>query len=250
MMIMDLKNLMNIAIDASKEASNILVKNKNLDELDNSSHIKDIKLASDVNSEKILKKFIEQKSKYPILGEELGKSQKNLGEIFWVLDPLDGTFNYSRNIPISCISVALVKNFEPILGVIYDFNNDELYTGSTIQKAMLNDKNINVSDINEINQSVLLTGFPVNSDFSEENIKNKINDYRKYKKIRMIGSAAISCAYIASGKAEVYKEEATNLWDVAAGVIIIRSAGGKAEITNSTDEFSLDIVASNKNIQL
>ena len=250
MSIMDLKNLMNIAINASKEASNILVKNKNLDELDNSFNIKDVKLASDVNSEKILKKFIESKSKFPILGEELGKSHDDLGEIFWVLDPLDGTFNYSRNIPISCISIALVKNYEPILGVIYDFNNNDLYTGSITQKAMLNDKNINVSDIDKINQSVLLTGFPVKSDFSDQSLKNKIDDYQKYKKIRMIGSAAISCVYVASGRAEVYKEEDTNLWDIAAGVIIIRSAGGKADIKNLKDDFSLDIIASNKNLKI
>ena len=87
---------------------------------------KDIKLKADIESENLIKRVISSESKYPILAEERGKSSEDLGEIFWVIDRLDGTANYSRDIPICCVSIGLVKQMKPLLGVIYDFNNNQM----------------------------------------------------------------------------------------------------------------------------
>ena len=87
---------------------------------------RDIKLQIDVDAEKIIKDHLIAKSSFPILAEESGASNE-LNELYWAVDPLDGTSNFLRNIPISCVSIALMKDIDPILGVIFDFNNDDLY---------------------------------------------------------------------------------------------------------------------------
>ena len=89
---------------------------------------RDIKLQIDTDTEQIIKKSIGSQNAFAILGEETGLSA-DLGEFYWVVDPLDGTSNFLRNIPISCVSIALMQNLTPILGVIYDFNHDDLYYG-------------------------------------------------------------------------------------------------------------------------
>ena len=150
-------------------------------------------------------------------------------DIFWVIDPLDGTANYNRGIPISAVSIALVEK-NPVLGVIYDFNSDEMYEGSISSKALMNDKPIFVSDIKDKYRGTLVTGLPVAMDY-DKNMQTLIENFQAWKKVRMIGSAAIASVYVASGKAELYSESGTNLWDVAAGVAICRAAGGSAIIT-------------------
>jgi myo-inositol-1(or 4)-monophosphatase len=206
---------------------------------------RDIKLKADLESEKLIIEYISSKSDYPILGEETGKSTHDLEDIFWVVDPLDGTANYNRGIPICAVSIALVENNNPVIGVIYDFNADELYEGSVSSKAMMNDKPIFVSDIKDKSRGTLVTGLPVAMNYDEKNMQTLINNFQAWKKVRMIGSAAIASIYVASGKAELYTESGTNLWDVAAGVVICRAAGGNAVISNLSNDFSLDIKISN-----
>ena len=123
-----LKNL-EIAKKAAHEAGNILVNLKAELNKENISSGKDIKLKADIEAEKLIKEYLLSKSDIPILGEETGASISNLGKTFWVVDPLDGTANYSRNIPICCVSISLISNLEPVIGVIYDFNNDDIYEG-------------------------------------------------------------------------------------------------------------------------
>ena len=103
-----------------------------------SSNSKDIKLKADTESEELIKEIITSQSAYPILSEESGKSSENLGDIFWVVDPLDGTANYNRDIPFCCVSIGLVNNMKPVLGAIYDFNNDQMYFGDTINNLSKN----------------------------------------------------------------------------------------------------------------
>ena len=105
---------------------------------------RDLKLQLDIDTENIIKDFIQSHSDYSILGEETGTSD-TLKDFYWVIDPLDGTSNFLRGIPISCVSIALMQNLEPILGVIYDFNHDDLYYGHKKSKAYLNDLEIRVS---------------------------------------------------------------------------------------------------------
>ena len=116
-----LKNL-EIAKKAAHEAGNILVNLKAELNKENISSGKDIKLKADIEAEKLIKEYLLSKSDIPILGEETGASVSNLGKTFWVVDPLDGTANYSRSIPICCVSIALISNLEPVIGVIYDLS--------------------------------------------------------------------------------------------------------------------------------
>lgn len=239
-----INDLTQIAINASIKAGNLLTKKTKKPKNIHSSIGRDIKLEVDFESEKLITEYLIKNSIFPVLGEELGANKK-LGNTFWVVDPLDGTANFYRNIPISCISIALVTDLDPIIGVIYDFNNKDLYVGSIKSSAQLNGKNIRVSNIKDKSQSILISGLPVNTDYSNKSMKKFIEDLKNWKKVRMLGSAAIAAAYVASGRADAYKESRTNLWDVAAGVAIVRAAGGKATIKDINKDYSLDISISN-----
>ena len=240
----------NIAIKAATEAGKYLNKNKNeLNKLSLSDK-RDTKLKADVSSENLIKEIINADSNYHILAEESGKSSENLGETFWVIDPLDGTANYNRDIPICCISIGMVTNLKPVFGIIYDFNNDELYVGDCINKiATLNNETINVSDISYKDEGILVTGLPFNTDYSDSSLQKLISDMQMWKKTRMIGSAAMASCYIASGKAEMYKEKGIYLWDIIAGAAIVESAGGSAEIFNVRENYQVDVVFSNAKIK-
>ena len=211
---------------------------------------KDIKLKADIESENLIKRIISLESKYPILAEESGKSSEDLGEIFWVIDPLDGTANYSRDIPICCVSIGLVKEMKPLLGVIYDFNNNQMYSGDiSANTANMNNIPINVSQKSHKKESVLITGLPYKTDYSNISLDNMIQDMQQWQKIRMIGSAAMAACYIASGKAERYQENGIFLWDIIAGAAIVESAGGSAEIFNQRDNFQVDVIFSNSKVK-
>ena len=237
-----------IAKTAAKKAGLFLIDNKEILNTSIFSSNTDVKLKADVESEKIIKDFIVANSSYPILAEESGKSVKNLGSTFWVIDPLDGTANYSKNFPICCVSIALIHNLKPVLGVIYDFNNQDLYEGSKSTNACLNSKEICVSSVNEKSKGLLLTGLPNSTDFSDSSLIRYVRDFQNWRKVRMIGSAAMASAFVASGRADVYKENGTFLWDVAAGAAILTAAGGHASITNQKENFQIDVFFSNSKI--
>ena len=240
---------LDLAKKAAKESGKLLLENRK--ELNKSlkSYKKDTKLIADLKAENLIKEII-KKSKYPILAEESGKSVEELGDTFWVIDPLDGTANYNRGIPMCCVSIGLVKNMKPLLGVIYDFNNDDIYVGNSHTKiSTLNNDEIFVSDYKKKSDGVLATGLPVSSDYSDKSLKKIIDDMQSWKKIRMIGSAAMASCYVASGKAEMYKEKGVYLWDILAGAAIVESAGGIADIFNVRDNFQVDVVFSNSHIK-
>ena len=244
----DLETELKVAKSAALAAGEILKTKKSDLNVETFSSERDIKLEADVVAETLIKEIIEDESNIPILAEESGKSSENLGDIFWVIDPLDGTANYSRNIPICCVSIALIKNLIPVIGVIYDFNNNDLYIGSSEQEAMLNDKKIIVSQTLKHQDGILVTGLPNATDYSDEAMLEMVKDFQGWRKVRMIGSAAMASAYVASGKADVYKELGTYLWDVAAGAAIVNAAGGTANILNQKDNFQVDVFFSNSKI--
>ena len=246
----DFSSELKIAIKAAMVAGKHLSENK--DELNklSLSDKRDTKLQADVSSENLIKQVISDDSNYEILAEESGKSSENLGETFWVIDPLDGTANYNRNIPICCVSIGMVANLKPVFGVIYDFNNDELYVGDCINKTTtLNGNTINVSDICNKDEGIVVTGLPLSTDYSDSSLQNLISDMQVWKKTRMIGSAAMASCYIASGKAEMYKEKGIYLWDIIAGAAIVESAGGSAEILNIRENYQVDVIFSNAKIK-
>ena len=249
---MELQNLSNeilLAKKAAKESGDLLINNKSEYNLRLNSNSKDTKLKADIESEGVIKSIITENSSFPILAEESGKSNDDLGHTFWVIDPLDGTANYNRNIPICCISIGLIKDMKPILGVIYDFNNEDMYVGDIYsKKSVMNDQIIKTSNISNKEEGILITGLPHDSDYSEQALSNMIDDMQKWQKIRMMGSAAMAACYVASGKVEQYQEKGIYLWDIVAGAAIVESSGGTAKILNQKDNFQVDVVFSNSNI--
>ena len=233
---------------AALAAGQILIEQKNNLNKSIFSSYTDIKLEADIVAEKLIKEILTDETSFPILAEESGQSSDQLSDIFWVVDPLDGTANYSRNIPICCVSIALIKNMKPVLGVIYDFSNNDLYEGSVNTTAMQNGLEIKVSDISNQGEGILITGLPNKTDYSDDALIKMVKDFQNWRKVRMIGSAAIGSIYIASGKADVYKESRTYLWDVAAGAAIVQAAGGTASISNQNKDFQVDVYFSNSKI--
>ena len=248
MELLNLNREVQTAKDAAKVAGNLLINDKkNLNKSIFSSDT-DIKLKADIEAENLIKSFLLKESSFPILAEESVKPEDILEETFWIVDPLDGTANYARDIPLCCVSIALMHKMKPVIGVVYDFNNDDLYEGSIEQEAKLNGSVINVSNIDTPKEAILVTGLPNNTDYSDSALLKMVRDFQEWRKVRMIGSAAIASCYVASAKVDVYKEFGTYLWDVAAGAAIVNAAGGKAEITNFKDNHQVDIYFSNSKI--
>ena len=164
---------------------------------------------------------------YAILGEESG-AQPASGRFTWVIDPLDGTSNYLHGFPHWCVSIALVENGEPIHGVIFDPLRNELFTASRGSGAVLNDKRIRVSERKDLAGAMLITGFPprerARAGAQLECVRELLRDAED---IRRTGSAALDLAYVACGRADGYFEAGVKPWDIAAGVLLVREAGGR-----------------------
>lgn len=216
---------LNIACQAVKLAGETICNIKRSAILN--SNGRDVKHLADTESEKIIIHALKAlNSNYPIIAEETGE----FGDIDgnspkWIIDPLDGTVNFSRNIDYCCVSIALWDR-NPILGVLYDFNREELFSGVVGQGAWLNEQSLQTSDIELPEQAILATGFPVNRDFTSTTLQEFLSQIKKFKKIRLLGSAALSLAYVASGRIDCYAEDDIMLWDVAAGIAIVKAAGG------------------------
>ena len=245
---LDLDFCLQIAKSASVLAGEYLKKQqtKNLKILLNKE--RDLKLQIDIDAEEIIKEHIAKKSSLPILAEESGVSGE-LDDFFWVIDPLDGTANFLRNIPISCVSIFLMKGLTPVLGAIFDFNNSDLYYAHKESKAYINDKELSVSSLSLKRESTLVTGIPAKDDYSDDEFRSMISDFQSWKKIRMIGSAAMASVYVASGKADDYKENGIFLWDISAGAAIMEAAGGRVSISNLQPDFRVDAHFTNKNLK-
>ena len=243
----ELDTWLEIAKSAALDGGNYLLANQGEDLEVLLNEGRDIKLQLDTDTENLIKKTLRSKSSFSILGEETGLSG-DLGEFYWVIDPLDGTSNFFRGIPISCVSIALMQNLNPILGVIYDFNHDDLYFGHQESRAFLNQREIRVSNYSSKNESTLVTGIPAKQHYSDDEFKNMIDDFQNWKKIRMIGSAAMASIYVAAGKAESYKENGIFLWDIAAGAAIVNAAGGVASITNIQADYRVDAIFTNQSL--
>ena len=234
-----LSDLLEIAKQAAQISGNFLKNEFHLDQEASLNKGRDIKLKIDIESEKLILDFINQNSKLPILSEESGASN-DLGDTYWIVDPLDGSSNYFRKIDICAVSIALMHQGEPLLGVINDFMNEHLYFASKNGGAFCNDISIRVSDIKDAAEGTIMTGIPAKSLYLDDEFKLMIKLFQKWKKVRMIGSAAIANLYVAKGKADCYEEKGTFIWDVAAGAVIVREAGGFASLSEFNSDFRVD----------
>ncbi|HEX5170517.1 MAG TPA: inositol monophosphatase family protein [Cyclobacteriaceae bacterium] len=149
-------------------------------------------------------------------------------EYNWIIDPLDGTTNFLHGLPLFAISVGLAKKEDVILGVVHEMSRDECFHAIHEGPAFCNDKIIKTSSVSTMRECLLATGFPYyHSDKKDEYLEIIKEFLYKTHGIRRLGSAAIDLAYVASGRMEGYFEYNLNPWDVAAGVCILRQAGGK-----------------------
>ncbi|MDR2980687.1 MAG: inositol monophosphatase [Puniceicoccales bacterium] len=191
----------------------------------------DVKLQADEDSEKLIRRMLAETG-LPIIGEELGGDPGLFegNQLYWVVDPLDGTYNYLRNQPATCVSIGLMRGSEPVSGVIHDFCGDRVYAGVVGTGVTINGVSLQPSWADSLDQACLMTGFPAATDKSPEALAQFVEQVRRFKKIRMIGSAALAVAYVGTGQADVYYETATNLWDIAAGMAIVRAAGGVIDL--------------------
>lgn len=203
----------------------------------------DVKIRADREMDAELVKTISGHSEFSILTEETGFKKGKNEDFCWIVDPLDGSLNYSRGWPLCCVSIALWKDKEPRLGVIYDFNRDEMFTAIKDKGAWLNGWPITVSRTEEKGKAILCTGFPAALDL--RTLPEFIENVRKYKKVRLLGTAALSLAYVACGRADGYHEKGIRLWDVAAGVLLVEAAGGKVLMNSSSDQDSYEVKATN-----
>lgn len=166
----------------------------------------------------------------------------------WVIDPLDGTTNFTHGLPDYCVSVALMEQNEVVVGVVYEPNRDECFYAYKGGGAFLNGKPIQVSEAPELKDSLIATGFPYyNFDLMQQYLQVMGNFMMKSHGLRRIGSAAMDLVYVAAGRFEGFFEYNLKPWDVAAGVLIVQEAGGR--VTRFADEgdyvFTGEIVASN-----
>ena len=221
---MELIKLKDAAINASKKAGFYLNSQKNLKKEILSEIGRDIKLEIDQNTEKLIRKELKNTG-IEVLGEEFGGVKSE--SVQWVIDPLDGTANYFRGLDQCCVSIALLDGVEALIGIIYNFNTNEMYSAVKGHGAFLNDLPIKVSDITKKNNASLTTGFPASE--SLESSMEFLEGLKEWKKIRMFGSAALSCAYVASGKCDFYAEKGIYLWDFAAGICLVQEAGGNVK---------------------
>lgn len=210
---------------------------------------REMKAEVDTFIERELLRFL-SKYNFPILSEESGliNSDALSGNQF-IIDPLDGTFNFVRGLGICSISLALWNDFIPIFGIVYSLLDRKMYWGGKLFGAFYDGSPISVSDISDLEDACVCSGFPVRFDLNDESKMLRLfNKLKKFKKVRMLGSASISIANVAKGSADCYFEEQIMLWDVAAALAILEGAGGSFQILELSKDWKCSVYASNKNL--
>lgn len=206
---------------------------------------RDIKLNVDVQTENLIVDILS--GDIPILCEESGWVGAR-AETYWIVDGLDGTVNYSREIPLSCVSIALIVNGIPNIGVIYDHWNKEVFVGILGLGSSLNGHSIKVNDNTDVSKGLLLTALSTKADFSVSSVVDFVQELEQWRKVRMLGTAALSMAYVAAGRADSCQIKDIMFWDVAAGIAIVKAAGGRV-VTKFSESNILDVRADNGVLQ-
>ena len=206
----------------------------------------DIKLELDVQSQELITGMVlEQFPDHAIYGEE-GIAGNQSSPFHWIIDPIDGTVNFFYGIPHFCISIALREGATLILGVIYDPIRDELWQVRKGEPALLNGKLCAVSTRATIPEAILSVGFSKTKTTIDSGLPLFQDMVYRARKCRLMGSAALDMAYVASGRLDAYIEQSVSLWDIAAGILLVESAGGSVKLEtrpDHPDKFS--VVATN-----
>lgn len=250
-LMVDLKHALDIAVQAAKSGGAIIQSYwGKIDKIDMKTSESDLVTIADKESEfsicQILKAHFPE---HAILAEESGMhSPDRQQDYLWVLDPLDGTTNFTHQFPFVAVSLGLLHQGEPVLGVIYNPITQELFYAVKGFGATLNGKNIKVSKIDSLEKSLLATGFPYNRrETSNNNYKEFSHLTQLTQGVRRVGAASLDLAYVAQGKLDGYWELGLKPWDMVAGIIIVREAGGMvtAYDGSSVDIYSGRVLATN-----
>ncbi len=229
---------LNIMIKACEKASKILI--RDFGELENLQVLKkgpkDFVTNSDRTVEKILiDELIKYKKKYSILTEETGYIENEDTENIWIIDPIDGTNNFLHGVPHFCISIAFQSKDEILTGLVFDPIKNEIFYAEKNQGAFFNNHRIRVSKKKDLEECLFATNY-------RGLIKTKLNS-------RITGSAALDLAYVGAGRFDGYFQDNLNIWDVAAGILIIKEAGGVLNDINLAQRTNLKLLASSNNIR-
>ena len=226
---------LNIMIKAAEKASKILIRDfGELEKLQVSSKgPSDFVTNSDRKVEKILiEELTKSRKKFSILSEEIGEVKNSDIDNYWIIDPIDGTSNFLHGVPHFAISIALKSNKEIVSGLIFDPIKNEMFYAEKNNGAYFNNQRIRVSKKKNLDECLFATG-------GKNEISNNLN-------VRKTGSAALDMAYVGAGRYDGYFQKNLNIWDVAAGIIIVNEAGGKInDIDYSSNEVIKILAGSN-----
>ena len=234
---------LNIMIKASEKASKGLIRDfGELEQLQISiKGPSDFVTNADTKAEKIIiDELTRSRKNYSILSEESGSKENKDIDNVWIIDPIDGTINFLHGVPHFAISIALKSNNEIVSGLIYDPIKDEMFYAEKNNGAYFNNKRIRVSKRKKMEDCLFASG-----EIDNENIKQQTNAKLS---IRKSGSAALDMAYVASGRYDGYFQKNLNLWDIAAGIIIVKEAGGQVNDLNLKQNNNINIIASSSSI--
>lgn len=233
--------MLNFAIDMAREAGALLVQKLGVAKITNKGDI-DLVTEADLASENlIIERIRSYHPQHGILAEESGEAVMVGGkrsEWKWIIDPLDGTTNYAHGYPCFCVSIALEHSGVLEVGVVYDPVRDEMFAAERGRGATLNDRQIRVSQVEELKDAMVCTGFPYNVRERPDFTRDFANFTMAAQAVRRDGSAALDLAYVACGRFDGFWEDGLSPWDTAAGVLLIEEARGK--VTNF-DNQSLNI---------
>ena len=244
-------DFLNAAVDAAREAGALLRANFGGSLNVSSVEAHDIKLELDVRSQELItRSLLARFPGHAIYGEE-GIAGSRTSEFQWIVDPIDGTVNYFYNIPHFCVSIALREVNELLLGVIYDPMRDELWTAERNAPPALNGKPFATSPRTKLSDAIVSVGFSKSRSTIESGLPLFEKMILRVRKCRAMGSAALDMAYVACGRLDAYIEQSVSLWDIAAGKILVESAGGRVQMNERPDaKDKYSIVASSGRIDL
>ena len=246
-----MKHYLDAAENAARAAGELLRKNFHRSQHVNAVEAHDIKLAIDVQTQELISTaLLKQFPEHALYGEE-GIAGDQSSKHQWVVDPLDGTVNYFYRIPHFCVSIALRLKDEIIIGVIYDPMREEMWSVQKGEKPRLNGQHFRVSDRTSLAEAVISVGLAKTDHSIDSNLPMLEAMIHRVRKCRVLGSAALDMAYVACGRFDAYIERGISLWDIAAGWILVETAGGMVDLRPRKDmKEKYSIVASNGVIDL
>lgn len=236
-----LDNLLQAAEEAARAAGGLLMAHFGKEQEILGAEEHDIKIALDRRSQDLIEHHLLAAAPgFAIYGEE-GLRGDPASPDQWIIDPIDGTVNFFYGIPHFCVSIALRHSGELCLGVIFDPVRNELWSAIKGRQPLLNGRPISVSSRTKISEAVITVGFSKTAAAISKGLPILTRLSNEVKKIRMLGSAALDVAYVATGRLDAYIETQISLWDVAAGIVLVEAAGGAVRLTpheSVPDKFS------------